>query len=102
MALDDAGMLHALPERAARRFGERVFLERWLASGYVLPPISFAEFARWVECARRELQKVGVSRGCRVALLAHACPDSLAVSLATPAVGAVLVNLNWRQPESTL
>ena len=38
----------------------------------------------------------------RVAMLAHASADSLALSLAVPSCGGVLVQLNWRQPEATL
>ncbi|KAL1510319.1 hypothetical protein AB1Y20_006639 [Prymnesium parvum] len=97
-----SALLHHLPLRAARLFGDRPFLEQWLASGETLAPISFAEFARRVESARQQLRTLGVGRGHRLALLTHACADALALSLAAPALGAVVVQLNWRQPPAVL
>jgi acyl-coenzyme A synthetase/AMP-(fatty) acid ligase len=95
-------LLHDLAPRAAKLWGDRPFLLRWLASGGLQPPISFAAFASWTELACAELRSLGVTRGTRVAVLAHACADSLALSLAVPAVGGILINLNWRHSEPTL
>ena len=60
--------LHDLSARAAHRFGERPFLERWLACGRVLPPITFIEFHNWVVHACGQLHDIGVTRGDRIAL----------------------------------
>ena len=92
-------LIHDFPAHAAQAFGERTFLEIWSSLGPTRSPISFAEFERWFQLACTHLGTLGISRGSRVAMLAHACPDSLALSLAVPALGGILVNLNWRQPK---
>ena len=93
-----------LAPRAALLHGGGSFLVLWSASR---PPrhLSFDAFARWTASASdhvRRLLPPATRRGARVAMLAHASADSLALSLAVPSNGAVLVQLNWRQPEAAL
>ena len=47
-------------------------------------------------------RRVLPSHGARVAMMAHASAESLALSLAVPSIGGVLVQLNWRQTEAAL
>ena len=89
-----------LAPSAARRHGEEPFLQVW-SSRAPLETLSFAAFDRLVEAAAALLQQHGAGRGVRLAVLCHACPDSLALSLAMMSMGGVVVNLNWRQPEDT-
>lgn len=97
--------LAALAPAAAHVHGGRIFLERWSSLPGKTPPpppLSFVAFADRVHAACWLLADAGVSSGDRVAILAHASADTLALCLAVPTLGAVLVQLNWRQPESTL
>ena len=91
---------------AAARHGSAEFLVLW-SSRHTVRTISFAEFEQYVAVAMHHIQRALSSietppRGCRVALLAHASTDALAMSLAVPSISAVLVQLNWRQPDSVL
>ena len=100
----DPVTLAELAPLAARTHGDATFLVLW-SSNAKPREVSFAEF----ECLTRmaaghicRLLPLHVRRGARVAMLAHASSDSLAISLAVSSCGAILVQLNWRQPESTL
>ena len=70
--------------------------------------MTFDEFDQWVAVACYKVRQLLAAdpmssiAGARVALMAHASADSLALSLAVPTLSAVLVQLNWRQPEATL
>lgn len=93
---------------AARRNGSDVFLELWSSRRGNRQSLTFVEFDQWVAVACHHVRQVLFSgpsasiAGVRVALIAHVSADSLAMSLAVPTLSAVLVQLNWRQPESTL
>ena len=94
--------LGAVAEGAARRFGSKPFLVPWSSTTRNLPPVSFEAFAVRVRAARAARRNPRLRRGSRVAVLCHACPDSLALSVAVAECGGVVVNLNWRQPPATL
>ena len=101
---EDPRTLAALSPRAARLHGDETFLVLWSASR-AARRVSFAEFACWTRAASAHVQRwlpASPACGARVAMLAHASADSLALSLAVPSCGAVLVQLNWRQPEAAL
>ena len=95
-------MLGELASWSAERFGDRTFLECWSSTDGVCERLSFADFAERERHARELLASLGAKHGLRVAMLSHACPDSLALTLASAALGCVVVNLNWRQPASML
>ena len=87
--------------RAARlSWASEPFLEVW-SSQSAASVVSFEAFALLVEAAEALLQEHGVRRGSKLAVLCHACPDSLALSLAMASLGGIVVHLNWRQPEET-
>jgi acyl-CoA synthetase (AMP-forming)/AMP-acid ligase II len=94
--------LDQLAPRAAARYADATFLQSWSSTRGLGARLSFAEFAHAERRGRAALAALGVGRGTRVAFLTHACAESLALSLAAASLGGVAVNLNWRQPESTL
>lgn len=58
--------------------------------------LSYADLVARVRHVAAGLMAAGVSRGDRVALLAHNHPDYLALLYACARLGAILVPLNWR------
>ena len=102
MGNDAPSTLAELATWASSHYGSRTFLECWSSKHGTVGRFTFEEFAKIEHDFRGLLQLHGVVPGSRVALLSHACADSLALSLACCALGGILVNLNWRQPESTL
>ena len=99
--MDAVQTLDELAPMAAREYGSQTFIECW-SSHSPGSQLSFEEFDVRVAHARAYLIRHGVQASDRVALLAHASPDTLALSLAVPSIGAVLVQLNWRQPNGIL
>ena len=99
--------LAALSGWAAVRYGEATFLEAWSGRRGVVGSLSFAAFHALELAARAALSDALrmhqlAPRGGRVAIMCHACADSLALSLAVPSLGRTLVCLNWRQPPAVL
>ena len=102
----DATTLADLAPRAASQHGSKPFLVFW-STTRPCQNISFAEFEQWTRFAaihvRRHLATaLKENSSVRVAMLAHASADSLALSLAVPSCGGVLVQWQRRQPEATL
>ena len=93
--------LARLASSASHRWGCQPFLEVW-SSRSAPSAVSFESFALLVESAGALLRQHGAERGSKLAVLCHACPDSLALSLAMSSLGGIVVNLNWRHPEDTL
>jgi acyl-CoA synthetase (AMP-forming)/AMP-acid ligase II len=99
--------LAALSGWAAARYGDATFLESWSGRRGTVQTLSFRAFHLLELAARDELSAVLLDSGLpvhggRVAVLSHACADSLAFSLAVTAIGRTLVCLNWRQPAAVL
>jgi fatty-acyl-CoA synthase len=82
--------LGALPERAARRWGERDAISfrgrRW----------TFAEVAAGVDRAARGLLALGIEPGDKVALWMLNRPEWIEIAFAVMRIGAVLVPINTR------
>eukprot|EP00962_Isochrysis_galbana_P011508 scaffold3225_cov105-Isochrysis_galbana.AAC.4 len=99
--------LAALSGWAAAQYGDATFLESWSGRRGIVQTLSFRAFHLLELEARDALSAVlfesGLpAHGGRVAVLSHACADSLAFSLAVTAIGRTLVCLNWRQPAAVL
>ena len=77
----------------------RVFLECWSPDAGVSLRVTFAELSEMMIAAALWLRDgVGIGAGESVALLAGNSVAYLSVSFGAMAIGAVSLNLNWRQP----
>ena len=76
----------------------QVFAE---SSGVVLT-LSFREFSFRVEAAEAALLRSGVGHGDRIAVLSHPSVQFFVYALGLTSLGAVSVQLNWRQPAAAL
>ena len=105
--MEEPSTLAQLARWAAARYGDGCFLQLWSETRGVTRSLSFRQFHLLEISARQRLGMMLIERGLplatgRVALLSHACADSLALSLAVTALGRTLVCLNWRQPPPVL
>ena len=75
------------------------FMQVWAEGEGIVLTLSFSEFRRRVQCAAAALrQQAGVTAGQRAAMLSHPSVGCFVYSTAIMWLGAVAVQLNWRQP----
>ena len=86
----------------AERSPHTIFLEVWDEVEGVTLRLTYRELALSMLSAAQWLRAAaGLQRGEYCAMLAHNSAGYLAISLGAMALGAVSLNLNWRQPEAT-
>ena len=75
------------------------FMQVWAEGEGIVLTLSFSEFRQRVQCAAAALrQQAGVTAGQRTAMLSHPSVSCFVYSTAIMWLGAVAVQLNWRQP----
>lgn len=80
----------------------KVFVEVWDEREGVRLQLSYAQLASSMLSAAHWLRAAAsLTKGDYCAMLAHNSAGYLAISLGAMAVGAISLNLNWRQPEET-
>jgi acyl-CoA synthetase (AMP-forming)/AMP-acid ligase II len=92
------GILKLRAERCPRQ----AFLQVWNPDSDEIDSLTYEGFFEKVCAAVYVLDQLGVKSGTRVAFLSHPSVDFFALSIAVVSMGAVSVNLNYRQPNATL
>ena len=86
----------------AERTPDKVFIEVWDETRGVELQVTFSQLADCMLSGAQWLRAAtGLQRGEYCAMLAHNSVAYLSVSLGAMALGAISLNLNWRQPDST-
>ena len=81
---------------------DRAFIEVWSEETGVTQSVTYRELSECMLSAALWLSgAVGLQRGEGCAMLAHNSIGYLCISLGAMCLGAVSLNLNWRQPSST-
>eukprot|EP00750_Incisomonas_marina_P016289 INCI19077.2.p1 GENE.INCI19077.2~~INCI19077.2.p1 ORF type:complete len:1066 (-),score=136.50 INCI19077.2:3080-6277(-) len=111
---DDAGIITigqsrvlapTLPEllrKQASAHPHRVFLKLWSSEGLPTVSLTFREFYAEAKAAAKILHSNGIQRAARIAFYGENSLEYLKFSFGCMLLGAIPVNLNWRQPASVL
>lgn len=83
----------------ARRSPSRIAIEAWDEHQGVTLRVTYRDLAQAVAAAALALSESGLASGARFGMCAHNSVAYAAVALGGMSLGAVSVNLNWRQPE---
>ena len=97
--------LPALIQTQALRRPDEVFIQTWSVSNGVVESLTFGAFRERVACAMCALQTyagVRAGTGERIVFLAKNSSEQLTFCAAVACLGAVSVQLNWRQPADVL
>ncbi|MCL2337786.1 MAG: AMP-binding protein [Firmicutes bacterium] len=81
-------VLHTLLERSAAKYGSRTYLY------YEEQKYSYEEFNRQANRVASALQKLGVSKGDKVAVVMENCPEAVFIMFGLSKLGAVEVPIN--------
>ena len=97
-----APTLASLLKLQAKTMPNRVFLKLWSSEGMPISNITFSEFYNIAKQGAKILTATGVTMGTKVAFYSENSLAYLQFSFGCQLIGAVPVNLNWRQPAKIL